>query len=66
MICLGVFFFRKNKDCYMTSISCYVDLAVDVTKLPQSDKIKQISDLANAILADCVDCGYKNCHTNNI
>ena len=40
-------------------MSCYVDLNVDVTKLPQFDKIKEISDLANAILADGEDFGYK-------
>ena len=40
-------------------MSCYVDLTVEVTKLPQSDKIKEISDLANAILADGEDFGYK-------
>ena len=40
-------------------MSCYVDLTMDVTKLPQSDKIKEISDLANAILADGVDFVYK-------
>ena len=51
--------FKKNKNYYITSMSCYVDLTVDVTKLPQFDKIKEISDLANAILADGVDFGYK-------
>ena len=40
-------------------MSCYVDLTADVTKLPQFVKIKDISDLANAILADGVDFGYK-------
>ena len=40
-------------------MSCYVDLAVDVAKLLQFDKIKKISDLANVILADGVDFGYK-------
>ena len=40
-------------------MSCYVDLTVYVMKLPQFDKIKEISDLANAILADGVDFGYK-------
>ena len=38
---------------------CYADLTVDVTKLPQFEKIKEISDLSNAILADGVDFGYK-------
>ena len=51
--------FKKYKDYYITSMSCYVDLTVDVTKLPQFDKIKEISDLANAILADGVDFGFK-------
>ena len=40
-------------------MSCYVDLGVDVTKLSQFDKIKEISDLANAILANGVDFGYR-------
>ena len=40
-------------------MSCYVDLTVDVTKLPQFDKIMEILDLANAILANVVDFGYK-------
>ena len=39
--------------------SRYVNLTVDVTKLPQFDKIKEISDLVNTILADDVDFGYK-------
>ena len=39
--------------------SCYVNLTVDITKLPQFDKIKEISDLVNIILADDVDFGYK-------
>ena len=47
-------------------MSCCVDLTVDVTKQPQSDKIKEISDLGNANLGDSVDFGYKKCYTNNI
>ena len=50
---------KKNKDCFTTSMSCHVDLVVEVTKLSQFNKIKEISDLANAILADGVDFGYK-------
>ena len=45
---------------------CYVDLTEDVTKLPQFDKIKKISDLANTILADGVDFGYKKRYTNKV
>ena len=40
-------------------MSYYIHLTVDDTKLPQFGKIKEISDLANAILADGVDFGYK-------
>ena len=60
-IYLKVFFFkeRKNKDCYKTSMSCYVDLTVDVKKLLQFDKIKEVSDPAKAILPDGMDFGYK-------
>ena len=50
---------KKKKDCYITSTLRYVDLTVDVKKLPQFDKIKEISDLSNAILADGVDFGYE-------
>ena len=50
---------KKIKTIYITSMLCYVDLAIDVTKLPQFDKIKEMSDWANAVLADGVDFGYK-------
>ena len=52
-------FFSKNKDYYITSMSCYADLTVDVKKLPQFDKTNKILDLANAILTDGVYFGYK-------
>ena len=42
--------FKKNKDYYIKSIACYIDLTVGNTKLPNCAKIKQTSDLANAIL----------------
>ena len=36
---------------------CYIDLTVDITKLPNYAKIKQISDQANVILRS-TDFGY--------
>ena len=42
--------FKKNKDYYVTSMACYVDLTVDITKLANYAKIKQTTDPANAIL----------------
>ena len=38
-------------------MACYIDLTVDITKLPNYTKVKQISDLANAILRSA-DFGY--------
>ena len=40
-------------------MSFYVDLAVDVKKLLQFDKIKESLDVANAILAEGEDFGFK-------
>ena len=50
--------FKKNKGYYITSMTCYVDLTVDITKLPNYAKIKQTSDLGTAILRGSVDFGY--------
>ena len=47
-------------------MSCYVDLTVDVTKLLPFDTIKEISDLANAILADGVDFAYEKMLYNQL
>ena len=53
--------FKKNKDYYITSTTCYIDLIVDITKLPNYAKIKQTSDLATAIFRGGGDfrCGKK-------
>ena len=61
-----VLFKKKKKDYYITSVSCYVDLAVDVTKLLPFDTIKEILDLANAILADGVDFAYEKMLYNQL
>ena len=53
-------------DYYITSMSCYFDLAVDVTKLSQFDKIKKLSELANVTLADGIDFGYEKCYTSKV
>ena len=50
--------FKKNKDYYITSMTCYVDLTVDIMKLLNYLKIKQTPDLATAILRGSVDFGY--------
>ena len=50
--------FRKDRDYYITSMTYYVDLAVNITKLPKYDKIKQIHDLATEILRGGIDFSY--------
>ena len=50
--------FKKNKDYYITSMTCYVDLTVDIMKLLNYLKIKQTPDLATAILRGSIDFGY--------
>ena len=43
--------FGKERDYYITSMTCYVDLAVNITKLPKYD-------LANVILRGGIDNIY--------
>ena len=50
--------FKKNKDYYTTSMMCYVDLTVDITKLPNYAKIQHTFGLANAIVRGGVDFEY--------
>ena len=51
--------FKKNKDYYITNTTCYVDLTVDVTKVPTYAKIKQTLNLQlQLILRGGIDFGY--------
>ena len=50
--------FRKDRYYHITSMTYYVDLAVNITKLPKYDKIKQILDLATEILRGGIDLSY--------
>ena len=48
----------QNRDYYITSITCYVDLTVNITELQKYDKIKEIHNLATVILRGCIDFSY--------
>ena len=50
--------FKESYGYYITSMTCYIDLTVDITKLVNCAKIKQTSDLATAILRGGIDFGY--------
>ena len=42
--------FRKAKDYYLTSMSCYIQLTNDISKLTHFEEIQTIADLPNSIL----------------
>ena len=42
--------FRKARDYYLTSMSCYIQLTNDISKLTHYKEIKKIADLSNSIL----------------
>ena len=50
--------FRKNRDHYITSMTCYVHLTVNITNMPKYDRIKEIHNLANVILSGGIDFNY--------
>ena len=50
--------FRKNRNYYITSMTCYVDLTVNITKPPKYNKIKEIHNLVAVILRSGIDFSY--------
>ena len=47
--------FKKNKDYYLTSMLCYIQLTNEIEKLKEFPDIKRISDLLEEILRDGVE-----------
>ena len=50
--------FKKSKDYYLTSTSCFIEITNDLSELEHYDEIKKISELSNKILKDGVDHLY--------
>ena len=50
--------FRKNRDYYLTSMSCFIQLTNDISKLTHYHEIKKIADLSNSILKNGIDHTY--------
>ena len=50
--------FTKARDDYLTSMSCYIQLTNDISKLTHYKKIKKIADLPNSILKNGIDHTY--------
>lgn len=54
-----VFFLKKNKDYYITSLSSVTTLEKNVKELKDYEKIKKISDISNTILQNGIEHLYK-------
>ena len=51
--------FKKKKDYYLVSMSCFIEITNDLSKLTHYDDIKKMSDLSNTILKNGIDHSYK-------
>ena len=51
--------FRKDKDYYLTSMSCFIELATDLNETANFKRITEISNLSNEILKKGVNHKYK-------
>ena len=52
-------FFRKNRDYYITSLSCFITLEQNLKELEYYDHIKKISKISNEILKNGIEHLYK-------
>ena len=56
---LQAVFFFKNRDYYITSMSCFIKITQDLTELNHYEKIKNISEISNKILKNGVEHLYE-------
>ena len=56
---LQAIFLKKNRDYYITSMSCFIKLTQDLTELDHYDDIKKISEISNKILKNGVEHLYE-------
>ena len=52
------FYLKKGKGYYLTSMSCFIEITNDLSRLEYYDEIKKNSELSNKILKDGVDHLY--------
>ena len=50
--------FKRNKDYYLTSMSCFIEITNDLSELEHYSEIIKISELSNKILKNGVDHLY--------
>ena len=51
--------FKKNRDYYLTSMSCFIEITNDLTELEHYGNITKISDLSNKILKNGIEHLYE-------
>ena len=51
--------FRKSRDYYLTSMSCFIEITNDLSELEHYDNITKISALSNKILKNRVEHLYE-------
>ena len=51
--------FKKKKDYYLVSMSCFIEITNDLSEFTLYDDIKKISDLSNTILKNGINHSYK-------
>ena len=52
------FYFKKNKDYYLASMSCFIEITNDLSEQQHYGKIIKISELSNKILKNGVEHLY--------
>ena len=56
---LQAVFFKKTRDYYLTSMSCFITLEQDLKELTHYDDIKKISEISNKILKNGIEHLYE-------
>ena len=51
--------FRKNKDYFLMSLTCFIETENDITELMQYADIQKISEFANRIIKNGIDYGHE-------
>ena len=51
--------FKKKKDYYLVSMSCFIEITNDLSELTHYSNIKKISDLSNSISKNGIDHSYE-------
>ena len=52
--------FRKNRDYFLMSMTCFIEIENDITELMQYADIEKISEFANIIIKNGTNYGHKS------